>query len=201
MSEREGEDRGHAVEHGKTSHHHRGYDHDDADRQIDACGEDHQGLADPENACDHHLGQNGRDVAGGGEARRIDRHSEQQAKHQHDEGNGGRVGMEEALETLEKRELLLVEGGDRSRRSRQHFLEFLLRRAAGWRCFAHGFLARFPIFLGVFGKPALREFRLGSAGRQLFSRLSSESQAKSTPAELRALFDADRGDARAPDDR
>ncbi len=90
-TERKGKDRRHAVEHGESSHHHRGDDHDDADRQIDACGQNHQGLANAENARDHHLGQDSRHVAGRGEAHWIDRHAEQQAQRQHDEGDSRRI--------------------------------------------------------------------------------------------------------------
>ena len=69
---------------------------DTADRQIDAAGENHQRLANAENARDHHLGEYCREVACGGEARRIDRHAEQQAESQHDEGDSRRIDMQEA---------------------------------------------------------------------------------------------------------
>ena len=41
-------------------------------------------------------------------------HAEQQAEHQHDEGNGGRIDVEEALQALERRELVFLEGRDRA---------------------------------------------------------------------------------------
>ena len=69
-AERKGDDRRNAVVDRQASHHHRGNDHDDADRKIDAGGEDDQRLADAEDADDHHLGEDGRQIARGGEPRR-----------------------------------------------------------------------------------------------------------------------------------
>ena len=80
-AEREGDDGRHAVEHGETPHDHRGNHHDDADRKVDASGQDDQRLSDAENAGDHHLRQHGREIARGGESRRIDGDAEQEAEH------------------------------------------------------------------------------------------------------------------------
>ncbi len=165
-------------------------------------GEDHQGLTDAENAGDHHLGQNGRDVAGGGETRRIDRHSEQQAERQHDEWDGRRVDMQEALKALKKGETLFVEGGDRRRRRRSAPSRIPAgagRPAGDASLMASSLVSR--LFLGVFVKPALRSFRPRAPSPMFVSRLSSERRAKSTPAELHALVDGDRGNARALDGR
>src|SRR5208337_5433096 len=52
----------------------------------------------------------------------------------------------------------------------------------------------FPDCSWRLSEPALARFR-SRAPSLFFSRLSSEPRAKSTPAELQALFDADRGDA------
>ena len=65
-------------------------------------------------------------------------------KNQHDEGNGGRIEMQEALDALGEREALLLERSLRRRGRRQDLFELLRCRPPALRRFAHGFLVRFP---------------------------------------------------------
>ena len=117
-----------AVDDAEPAHHDRGNDHDDADRKIDAGGENDERLADAENARHHHLGQHGREIARGGEALRIDRDAEQQAEHQHDERHRRRIGVQKALQALERRKpLLLRRRRPSSSAPCRTFLEFLRR--------------------------------------------------------------------------
>ena len=48
----------------EASHNDRRNDHDDADRKIDAGGQDDKRLRDAEDADDRDLGQHGREIAG-----------------------------------------------------------------------------------------------------------------------------------------
>ena len=103
--------------------------------------------ADAEDADDRHLGQHGRQVAARWRsASGLTATPSRRPSSQHDEGNGGRVDVQEALHALQKGEMLFLEGGDGRRRRGQDLLELLRRRPARWRRFAHGFLARFPTF-------------------------------------------------------
>ena len=47
-AEREGDDQRHAIDDAGAAHHHRAEDHDHADGEIDAGGQDHQRLRDTE---------------------------------------------------------------------------------------------------------------------------------------------------------
>ena len=96
-AERKGDHGRNAVVDRQPPHHDRRNDHDDADREIDARRQDDEGLADADNADDHHLREYGREIAGGGEPRRIDDDPEQHAEHQHDKGHNSRIGVEETL--------------------------------------------------------------------------------------------------------
>jgi hypothetical protein len=116
-ADRKGDKRRNAGVDGQTSHHHRRNDHDDADREIDARRQDYEGLAHADNADDHHLGEYGRQIAGGGEPRRVDEDSQQHAEQEQDEGHNSRVGVEETLGTLEEGKTLFVERSDRRRRA------------------------------------------------------------------------------------
>ena len=140
-TDRKGDKRRNAAVNGQASHHHRRNDHDDADREIDARRQDDEGLADADNADDHHLGEYGRQIAGGGEPRRIDEDAQQHAEQEHDERHNSRVGVEETLGPLENGETFFVEGGDRRRRAGENLLELLGRGTASR--FAHRFLVRF----------------------------------------------------------
>ena len=55
----------------------------------------------------------------------IDGDAEQQTEHQHDEGNSGRIDVEEALQTLKRREPVLLEGRDRGARPCQRLLKLM----------------------------------------------------------------------------
>ena len=85
--------------------------HDDADRKIDAGGQDDQRLRDAEDADDRHLRQDRRQIAAADEMAVVDRHAEQQAQHQNDEGHGRRIDVQEALQALDERKMLFLEGG------------------------------------------------------------------------------------------
>ena len=142
-------------------------------------------LADAHDADDHNLREDGREIACGGEPRRIDEDPQHHAEQQHDKGHNSRIGVEETLGPLEKCKTFLIEGGDVRRRAGEDPLELLGRGTASR--FAHRFLTRF-------WSPCFMDPPWAATRRILFyfRRLSSERWGKSTPADLQRLIGRDR---------
>ena len=90
-------------------HDDRGQHHDDAHREIDAGRQDDQRLGDPQDADDGHLQENGRKVRTRREARPVDRRAQDHAEEQDEEGDDGRIGVQETLDPRAERLLVLGE--------------------------------------------------------------------------------------------
>ena len=123
----------------------------------------------------------------------LTRDAEQQAEHQHDEGNGGRIDVEEALQTLQRREPVFLEGRDRGGRAGQAPARIPAEHAPLRMRLRSCPPPSLPRGRCVCCEIGARDRRAPTDRR--LTKLSSRLRAKSTPAELHALVDGDRGNA------
>ena len=101
-------------------------------------------LRDAEDADDRHLRQDGRQIAAGDEMRVVDRAAQQKPQHQHDERNGRRIGVEEALQRAWRRKGALRRTTPASSKPRSE----PFRTPAEWAATLRSWhpLVRFPVW-------------------------------------------------------
>ena len=101
---------GNAVAEGELAHDHRGQDHDGADREIDAGGQDDERLGRADDAGDRHLLQDERQ--GEEEFRAHEDAEDSDGEDQDDERHGRRIAMQEVLRLLDRGALFSKDATD-----------------------------------------------------------------------------------------
>ena len=104
-----------AVAEGELAHHHRREHHDRADREVDAGGQDDERLRGADDADDRDLLQDQRQGEGGEELAAEQHAEEDQRQHQHDQRHEGRVAVQDMLDALDRRPVVVLERGDLGR--------------------------------------------------------------------------------------